>query len=128
MPAWNSCRHRKPFAALYEVNPSQQALKQLLGPRLCSACLLFLATHATAGPAFRLLIYPATAVMTNVPGPQSPLYLGGAEIKQIMLGLIIRQYRDGGLILSFNRHGAVSGSLTNAQMVPIEVIIVYFRS
>jgi hypothetical protein len=35
--------------------------------------------------ALDFLAKKATAVMTNVPGPQEPLYMGGAEIKRIMV-------------------------------------------
>jgi hypothetical protein len=77
---------------------------------------------------FNLLISRATAVMTNLPGPQSPLYMGGAEIKQIMFW--VPQSGDIGMgvsILSFN--GMVQfGLITDAQMVPDpEAIIAHFR-
>jgi len=35
-------------------------------------------------PALDLLSEKATAVLTNVPGPQQPLYLSGAEVKEMM--------------------------------------------
>jgi hypothetical protein len=66
--------------------------------------------------------------MTNVPGPQTPLYLGGAEIKQVMFW--VPQSGDIGMgvsILSYN--GMVQfGLITDAQMVPDpEAIIGHFR-
>ena len=52
---------------------------------------------------FDLLLSRATAVMTNVPGPQQPLYLAGSELKQIMFW--VPQSGNIGMgvsILSFN--------------------------
>jgi hypothetical protein len=67
---------------------------------------------------FDLLLSRATAVMTNVPGPQQPLYLAGSEIKQVMVW--VPQPGDIGLgvsILSFN--GNVQfGLLADAALVP----------
>ena len=35
-------------------------------------------------PALEMLSEKATMVLTNVPGPQQPLYLGGGQVKQMM--------------------------------------------
>ena len=77
---------------------------------------------------FDLLLSRATAVMTNVPGPQQPLYLAGSEMKQIMFW--VPQAHDIGMgvsILSFN--GRVQfGLITDAAMVPDpQAIIARFR-
>ena len=67
---------------------------------------------------FDLLLSRATVVMTNVPGPQKPLYLAGSEIKQVMVW--VPQPGDIGMgvsILSFN--GNVQfGLLADAALVP----------
>ena len=67
---------------------------------------------------FDLLLSRATVVMTNVPGPQQPLYLAGSEIKQVMVW--VPQPGDIGMgvsILSFN--GNVQfGLLADAALVP----------
>jgi diacylglycerol O-acyltransferase / wax synthase len=67
---------------------------------------------------FDLLLSRATVVMTNVPGPQQPLYLAGSEIKQVMVW--VPQPGDIGMgisILSFN--GNVQfGLLVDAALVP----------
>jgi len=66
----------------------------------------------------------ATAVMTNVPGPQKPLYLAGARMAQIMVW--VPQSGDIGLgvsILSYN--GAVQfGLITDRKFVPDPATIV----
>jgi diacylglycerol O-acyltransferase len=40
--------------------------------------------HAVQKPALDLLSEKATMVLTNVPGPQQPLYLAGGEVKDMM--------------------------------------------
>ena len=65
-----------------------------------------------------LLANKATAVMTNVPGPQHPLYLGGARLGQIMFW--VPQSGDMGMgvsILSYNG-GVQFGLITDAGRVP----------
>ena len=67
---------------------------------------------------FGLLLSRATAVMTNVPGPQMPLRIAGAEISQLMFW--VPQSGDIGIgvsILSYN--GQVQfGLITDAALVP----------
>jgi len=67
---------------------------------------------------FGILLYRATAVMTNVPGPQMPLKIAGAEISQLTFW--VPQSGDIGIgvsILSYN--GKVQfGLITDAELVP----------
>jgi hypothetical protein len=67
---------------------------------------------------FDLLLSRATAVMTNVPGPQQPLYLAGSEIKQVLVW--VPQAGEIGMgvsILSYN--GQVQfGLIVDAALVP----------
>jgi WS/DGAT/MGAT family acyltransferase len=77
---------------------------------------------------FDMLLSRATAVMTNVPGPQHPLYLAGARLDEIMFW--VPQSGDIGMgvsILSFG--GNVQfGLVTDAAMVPDpEAIIARFN-
>ncbi len=77
---------------------------------------------------FDLLLSRATAVMTNVPGPQVPLYLAGSRIEQMMFW--VPQSGDIGMgvsILSFN--GQVQfGLITDAALVPDpEAVIARFK-
>jgi WS/DGAT/MGAT family acyltransferase len=118
-----------PLMRVYEVHRRMQALKQSLEPpvTLGMFAVLGYAPQMLQDRLFNMLIHRATAVMTNVPGPQSPLHMGGAEIKQVMFW--VPQSGDIGMgvsILSFN--GIVQfGLITDAQMVPDpEAIIAHF--
>lgn len=77
---------------------------------------------------FDLLLSRASAVMTNVPGPQNPLYLAGSQISQVMFWVP----QAGGIsmgvsILSFN--GQVQfGVVTDAAVIPDpEAVIARFE-
>jgi len=69
-------------------------------------------------PALELLSEKATTVLTNVPGPQQPLYLGGGEVREMMFWVP----QNGGIgmgvsILSYN--GKVFfGVITDRKLVP----------
>ncbi|MBV8577434.1 MAG: DUF1298 domain-containing protein [Acetobacteraceae bacterium] len=67
---------------------------------------------------FDLLTSRATAVMTNVPGPQQPLHIGGCRLRDVMFW--VPQSCDIGIglsILSFD--GTVEfGVTTDAALVP----------
>jgi WS/DGAT/MGAT family acyltransferase len=75
-----------PVERLYAVRANMSALKGSLQPVLT----LGLLAAAGAGPKLlqeqliSILSRNATAVMTNVPGPQQPLWLGGAKIESMM--------------------------------------------
>ncbi len=119
-----------PLKRLFEVHRRMQALKQSLEPpvTLGMFAVLGYAPQTVQDRLFDMLIHRATAVMTNVPGPKTPLYLGGAEIKQIMFW--VPQSGDIGMgvsILTYN--GMVQfGLVTDAAMVPDpEAIIAHFR-
>ncbi len=119
-----------PLKRLFEVHRRMQALKQSLEPpvTLGMFAILGYAPQMVQDRLFDMLIHRATAVMTNVPGPTTPLYLGGAEIKQVMFW--VPQSGDIGMgvsILTYN--GMVQfGLVTDAAMVPDpEAIIAHFR-
>jgi hypothetical protein len=75
-----------------------------------------------------LLANKATAVMTNLPGPQKQLYMAGARLRQIMFW--VPQSGDIGMgvsILSYNG-GVQFGLITDAGRVPDpENVIAHFR-
>ena len=95
-----------PIERLYAVRANMAALKDSLQP------LLTLGLLAAAGVAPKMLqdqlvtvlARNATAVMTNVPGPQQPLYLAGGKIERFLfwvpqsgnigMGVSILSYND----------------------------------
>ena len=109
-----------PLARLYEVHQRMEALKQSKEPVVTLGLLAALgnAPQAVQDKILDLLLSRASAVMTNVPGPQQSLYLAGSELKQIMFW--VPRPHDIGMgvsILSFN--GQVQfGLITDAALVP----------
>ena len=119
-----------PLARLYEVHHRMEALKRSYQPVIAFA-LLGLAgflPRAAQQEMLDLLANKATAVMTNVPGPQQPLYFGGARLAQMMFW--VPQSGDIGMgvsILSYNG-GVQFGLITDAGRVPDpERVIAGFR-
>jgi WS/DGAT/MGAT family acyltransferase len=109
-----------PLARLYEVHQRMEALKRSYQPVIAFA-LLGLAgflPRMAQQEMLDLLANKATAVMTNLPGPQTALYLAGARLAQIMFW--VPQSGDIGMgvsILSYN--GRVQfGLITDATRVP----------
>ena len=120
-----------PLDRLYEVRRRMRALKQSYEPSVTLGLLAALgyAPKVVQDRLFDLLLSRATAVMTNVPGPQQPLYLAGSELKQIICwGPQAHDIGMGVSILSFN--GRVQfGLITDAAMVPDpQAIIARFRA
>ena len=103
-----------PIERLYAVRANMRALKDSYQPLLAFGLLAAMG----AGPEMlqdamlKALARNATAVMTNVPGPQAPLWLAGARIDSLMFW--VPQAGDIGLgvsILSYNgnvRFGVVA--------------------
>jgi WS/DGAT/MGAT family acyltransferase len=119
-----------PLARVYEVHGRMEALKRSYQPVIAFA-LLGLAgflPRAAQQEMLDVLANKATAVMTNVPGPQAPLYLAGARVGQIMFW--VPQSGDIGMgvsILSYNG-GVQFGLITDAGRVPDpERVIAGFR-
>jgi diacylglycerol O-acyltransferase len=109
-----------PIERLYAVRANMGALKGSLQPILT----LGLLAAAGAGPKLlqdqlvKVLARNATAVMTNVPGPQQPLYMAGARIERFMFW--VPQSGDIGMgvsILSYD--GNVQfGLITDRKLCP----------
>jgi WS/DGAT/MGAT family acyltransferase len=75
-----------PLERLYAVNDRMNELKS---SKQAAVTLGFLAAlgigpSAVQKPVLDLLSQKATAVLTNVPGPQQPLYLAGSRMKEMM--------------------------------------------
>jgi diacylglycerol O-acyltransferase len=94
-----------PLERLYAVNDRMNELKS---SKQAAVTLGFLAAlgmgpSAVQKPVLDMLSQKATAVLTNVPGPQQPLYLAGSEMKEMMFW--VPQNGNVGLgisILSYN--------------------------
>lgn len=118
-----------PVERLYAVRANMRSLKGSFQPVLT----LGLLAAAGAGPKMvqdqliAVLARNASAVMTNVPGPQQPLYMAGRSIDRFMFW--VPQSGDVGMgvsILSYN--GKVQfGLITDRGLVPDpERVIVHF--
>jgi len=75
-----------PLERLYAVNDRMNELKS---SKQAAVTLGFLAAlgmgpSAVQKPVLDMLSQKATAVLTNVPGPQQPLYLAGSQMKEMM--------------------------------------------
>jgi diacylglycerol O-acyltransferase / wax synthase len=109
-----------PLARVHEIHRRMEALKHSYEPPVTLGLIAALgyAPQMVQDRVFDLLLSRATAVMTNVPGPQWPLHLAGSEVKQVMFW--VPQAGDIGLgvsILSYN--GKVQfGLMTDAALVP----------
>ncbi|HML15004.1 MAG TPA: wax ester/triacylglycerol synthase family O-acyltransferase [Xanthobacteraceae bacterium] len=111
---------KSPLDRLFEVRRRMNELKKSYEPAVTLGLLAALgyAPKLVQERVFDLLLSRATAVLTNVPGPQHPLYLAGAEMTQVIFW--VPQAHDIGIgisILSFN--GQVQfGLIADAALVP----------
>ena len=119
-----------PLVRLEEVRRRMQLLKRSLEPEVTLGLLTALGhtPKMVQDRLFNLLLSRATAVMTNVPGPQHALHFGGMRIKQVMFWVPASgEIGMGVSILSFD--GMVQfGLMTDAALVPDpEVIVAHFE-
>jgi len=75
-----------PLERLYAVN---ERMNELKASKQATVTLGFLAAlgmgpSMVQKPVLEMLSEKATAVLTNVPGPQQPLYLAGSKMKEMM--------------------------------------------
>lgn len=109
-----------PLNRLYEVHRRMELLKQSYEPAVTLGLLAALGytPKLVQDQVFNLLLSRATAVMTNVPGPQQPLYLAGSRLGEVMFWVPQAGEIGMGLsILSFD--GKVQfGLITDAALVP----------
>jgi WS/DGAT/MGAT family acyltransferase len=109
-----------PLARVYQVADFMRELKDSK-QAMMSLGLLAALGMGPAGlqkPALELFSRKASTVLTNVPGPQAPLYLAGAKIREMMFW--VPQTGSVGMgisIISYN--GKVfSGLITDNRLVP----------
>jgi len=109
-----------PLQRLYEVHTRMQALRHSPQPMLLLGLLEFAgqAPLAVQEELLQILGSHATAVMTNLPGPQRRLHLAGAEIDEQLFW--VPQSGDIGMGLSLLSYaGRVQfGLMTDAGLVP----------
>ena len=109
-----------PLERLYMVNDRMNELKS---SKQATVTLGFLAAlgmgpSVLQKPVLDLLSQKATTVLTNVPGPQQPLYLAGSKIREMMFW--VPQNGSVGLgisILSYN-HKVFFGLISDRRLVP----------
>jgi len=108
-----------PLERLYEVHRRMEKLKGSYQAILTFGLLeiMGLGPKVTQAQAMRLLSKKATAVMTNVPGPQHPLYFCGCQITEMMFWVPqAGQVGMGVSILSYNDR-AHFGLITDQKLV-----------
>lgn len=109
-----------PLARLYDVHRRMEALKDSYLAPLSLGLLAFagLLPELVQREVLDFLADKATAVMTNLPGPQQPLYLAGRRLAQLMFW--VPQSGSIGMgvsILSF-AGGVQFGLITDAGLTP----------
>jgi hypothetical protein len=109
-----------PIARVFEVQRRMNELKSSYTAVLSMGLLgaVGLAPRQLQKQALDFLAKKATAVMTNVPGPQQPLYMAGATIKRMMFW--VPQSGDIGMGVSILSYagGVQFGLITDAGLVP----------
>ncbi len=125
LPLWIG----NPIARVHEVRKRMEALKQSYQAVLTLGVLglVGMCPKPVQQQILDILAAKATAVMTNVPGPQNPLYLCSARLDSLMFW--VPQSGDIGMgvsILSYNG-GVRFGLVTDAGLTPDpEKVIAHF--
>jgi WS/DGAT/MGAT family acyltransferase len=109
-----------PIARVFEVQRRMNDLKSSYMAVLAMAVLglVGFAPRQLQKQALDFLANKGTAVMTNVPGPQQPLYMAGAEIKRMMFW--VPQSGDIGVGVSILSYagGVQFGLITDKKLCP----------
>jgi diacylglycerol O-acyltransferase / wax synthase len=109
-----------PLARLYQVTEYMYELKHSKQAMMSLGLLavLGMGPAAVQKPALELFSRKASTVLTNVPGPQRPLYLAGAAIRELMFW--VPQSGSVGMgisIISYNG-GVYCGLMTDNRLIP----------
>lgn len=109
-----------PLARLYTVRDNMAALKasKQAAVSLGLLAVLGVAPESLQKPALEFLSRKASAVLTNVPGPASPLYMAGARLRELMFW--VPQTGSIGMgvsIISYNGR-VYCGLITDNRLVP----------
>lgn len=109
-----------PLQRLHEVHRRMEALKTSYQPLVAYGILALagVAPHAVQKQGLDLLANKATAVMTNVPGPQAPLYLAGRRIDDLMFWVPQSGNIGMGVSILSYAGGVQFGLITDAGRVP----------
>lgn len=109
-----------PLARVYQVSAFMEELKSSK-QAMMSLGLLALLGMGPSGiqkPALELFSRKASAVLTNVPGPREPLYMAGAQLREMMFW--VPQTGSVGMGISIMSYDArvYSGLITDDRLVP----------
>lgn len=109
-----------PLGRMYAVNERMNELKSSKQAAVTLGLLaaLGMGPSSVQKPVLEMLSQKATAVLTNVPGPQQPLYLAGSKMKEMMFW--VPQNGNIGLgisILSYNGR-VFFGLISDHRLVP----------
>lgn len=119
-----------PLARVYEVAANMHELKHSKQAVMSLGLLaaLGMGPAALQKPALELFSRKASTVLTNVPGPQAPLYMAGAKIREMMFW--VPQTGSVGMgisIISYNGQ-VFTGLITDNKRVPDpHSVTVYFK-
>jgi WS/DGAT/MGAT family acyltransferase len=109
-----------PLARLYEVHQRMEALKQSYLAPLSLGLLAFagMVPVVVQQEILDFLANKATAVMTNLAGPQQPLYLAGARLEQLMFWVPQSGKIAMGVSILSYAGGVQFGLITDAGLTP----------
>jgi WS/DGAT/MGAT family acyltransferase len=109
-----------PLARLYEVHQRMEALKQSYLAPLSLGLLAFagMVPAIVQQEILDFLANKATAVMTNLPGPQQPLYLAGVPLEQLMFWVPQSGNIAMGVSILSYAGGVQFGLVTDAALTP----------
>lgn len=115
-----------PLERVYRVNERMNELKASRQAQVAFGLLaaLGMGPHAMQKPALDLLSQKATAVLTNVPGPQRPLFLAGSRVRDMMFWVPQSGTIGMGIsILSYDGR-VYFGVVTDQRLVPDPALII----